>query len=66
MEQKLKNGRQSVFFASKPLNTAQQNNIPKDLELLGIVETLQAWPYYLKGRNFVILTDRSPLKHLET
>ena len=66
MEQDFEDGRHPVCFASKTLNSAQQNYAAHDLELLGIVETLRAWRCYLHGRKFIVYTDHSPLKYLET
>ena len=66
MEQDFEDGRHPVCFASKTLNSAQQNYAAHDLELLGIMETLRAWRCYLHGRKFIVYTDHSPLKYLET
>ena len=66
MKQEFKDGRQLVCFTYRTFNSAQQNYAAHDLELHGIVKTLRAWRCYLHGRSFIVYTDHSPLKHLET
>ena len=66
MEQEFEDGKHPVCFASRVLNSAEQNYAAHDLELLGIVDTIRAWRYYLHGRKFTVFTDHHPLRYLET
>ncbi len=66
MEQDHEDGRHPVAFISRTLNQHEQNYAPHDLELLGIVDTLRTWIFYLHRQNFVVHTDHHTLKYLQT
>ncbi len=66
MEQDHEDGRHPIAFISMTSNQHEQNYAAHDLELLGIVYTLQTWRFYLHGHKFVVHTDHHLLKYLET
>lgn len=53
-----------VRFASRRLNTYQQSYGPTKLELLGMVHSVLDCVYYLRGRHFVVNSDRQALQPL--
>ena len=66
MEQDHEDGQHPIALISRTLNQHEQKYAAHDLELLGIVYTLQTWRFYLHGHKFVVHTDHHLLKYLET
>lgn len=50
-----------IAFASKTLNSAQQNYCTTKRELLAVVTFMRHFKHYLLGRKFIIRTDHAPL-----
>lgn len=50
-----------IAFASKTLNSAQQQYCTTKRELLAVVTFMKHFKHYLLGRNFIIRTDHAPL-----
>ena len=55
-----------IAYASRKLNPAEQGYSTHERELLAIIYALQTWKPYLYGGKFTIMTDRHPLKYLDT
>ncbi len=66
MQQDYEDGRHPVVFITRTLTQHEQNYGAHDLELLGILDTLRTWRYYLYGQKLVVHADHQPLKYLET
>jgi hypothetical protein len=62
-EQEYDDGVHPVAYASRKLNSAEQNYPTHDRELLYAV---REWRPYLHGARFRILCDHHPLQYLET
>ena len=50
-----------IAFASKTLNSAQQNYCTTKRKLLAVVTFMRYFNHYLLGRKFIIRTDHAPL-----
>ena len=55
-----------IAFASKALNSAEQNYSTIEKELLGLVWAIRHFRPYLYGRKFEVFTDHRPLVYLFT
>ena len=51
-----------VYFASKSLTTAQQNNVAIELEALAVSWAVQKFHHYLYGTSFMVQADQKPLQ----
>jgi RNase H-like domain found in reverse transcriptase len=65
-EQECDDGVHLVAFASRKLNSAEQNYPTHDRELLAIIYVVREWRTYLNGAMFRIRSDNHPLQYLET
>lgn len=59
-------GLRPVAFASRKLNSAEQNYAVHELELLAIMHALRTWRHYLLGTRTRVVTDHLSLKYLQT
>ena len=62
LEQRTPNGWHTVAFASRFLNSVEDRYSINELELLGVVWSVEHFKYYLYGKPFTVITDhRAPL-----
>ena len=61
LEQRTPNGWHTVAFASRFLNTVEDRYIINELELLGVVWSVEHFKYYLYGKPFTVITDHRAL-----
>ena len=61
LEQKTPEGWKPIAFASRFLNTTEERYSVNELELLGIVWSIDYFKYYLYGKNFTVVTDHRAL-----
>ena len=64
LEQDFGNGLQPIAYASRKLNATEARYSAYERELLGIVWAVGQWRQYVDGRQFVVRTDHSSLRHL--
>ena len=66
LEQNTPDGWKPIAFASRFLNSTEERYSVNELELLGIVWSIDYFKYYLYGKNFTVVTDhRAPLSILK-
>ena len=61
LEQRTPNGGHTVAFASRFLNSVEDRYSISELELLGVVWSLEHFKYYLYGEPFTVITDHRAL-----
>ena len=61
LEQRSPRGWHTVAFASRFLNSNEERYSVNELELLGVVWSVQYFKYYLFGKSFTIITDHRAL-----
>jgi RNase H-like domain found in reverse transcriptase/Integrase zinc binding domain len=66
LEQEYDDGLHPVGYASRKLNSAEQNYPTHDRELLAIIYAVREWRTYLHGARFRIRCGHYPLQYLET
>ena len=61
LEQNTSDGWKAIAFASGFLNSTEERYSVNELELLGIVWSIDYFKYYLYGKNFTVVTDHRAL-----
>ena len=61
LEQNTPDGWKPIAFASRFLNSTEERYSVNELELLGIVWSIDYFKYYLNGKNFTVVTDHRAL-----
>ena len=61
LEQRTANGWHAVAFASRFLNSVEDRYSINELELLGVVWSVEHFKYYLYGKPFTVITDHRAL-----
>ena len=61
LEQNTPDGWKPIAFASRFLNSTEERYSVNELELLGIVLSIDYFKYYLYGKNFTVVTDHRAL-----
>ena len=61
LEKNTPEGWKPIAFASRFLNSTEKRYSVNELELLGIVWSIDYFNYYLYGKNFTVLTDHRAL-----
>ena len=61
LEQNTPDGWKPIAFASRFLNSTEERYSVNELELLGIVWSIDYFKYYLYGKNFTVVTDHRAL-----
>ena len=61
LEQWISNGWHTVAFASRFLNSVENRYSIDELELLGVVWSIEHFKYYLYGKPFTVITDHRAL-----
>ena len=61
LEQRTPNGWRTVAFASRFLNSVEDRFSTNELELLGVVWSVEHFKYYLYGKPFTVITDHRAL-----
>jgi RNase H-like domain found in reverse transcriptase len=63
LEQEYDDGLHPVAYASRKLNSAEQNYPTHDREILAIIYAVREWQTYLHGARFRIRCDHHPLQN---
>ena len=61
LEQRTPDGWHTVAFALRFLNSVEHRYSINDLELLGVVWSIERFKYYLYGKPFTVITDHRAL-----
>ena len=61
LEQRTPNGWHTVVFASRFLNSVDDRYSINELELLGVVWSIEHFKYYLYGKQFTVITNHRAL-----
>ena len=61
LKHKTPDGLKTIAFASKFLNSTEERYSAIELELLGIIWSIDYFKYYLYGKNFTVITDHRAL-----
>ena len=61
LEQDTPDGWKPIAFASRVLNSTEERYSVDELQLLGIVWSIDYFKYYLYGKNFTVVTDHRAL-----
>ena len=61
LEQRTPNGWHTVVFASPFLNSVEDRYSINELEILGVVWSIEHFKYYLYGKPFTVITDHRAL-----
>ena len=61
LEQRTPNGWHTLAFASRFLNSVEDRYSINELELLGVVWSVEHFKYYLYGKPFTVITDHRAL-----
>ena len=61
LEQRTPNGWHTVAFASRFLNSAENRYSINELDILGVVWSIEHFNYYLFGKPFTVITDHRAL-----
>ena len=64
LEQRTPNGWHTVAFASRFLNSVEDRYSVNELELLGVVWSIEHFKYYLYGKPFTVITDHRALSSI--
>ena len=64
LEQRSPSGWHTVAFASRFLNSNEERHSINELELLGVVWSVEYFKYYLFGKSFTIITDHRALRSI--
>ena len=64
LEQRSSTGWHTIAFASRFLNSNEERDSVNELELLGVVWSVEYFKYYLFGKSFTIITDHRALLSL--
>ena len=61
LEQEICDGWETISYASRFLNKAEEKYSINELELLGVVWALEHFKHYLLGHHFIVQTDHRAL-----
>ena len=61
LEQRSQTGGHTVAFAYRFLNSNEERYSVNELDLLGVVWSIEYFKYYLFGKSFTIITDHRAL-----
>ena len=61
LEQLTVDGWKPIAFTSPFLNSYEERNSVNELELLGVISSIEYFKNYLYGRNFTVITDHRAL-----
>ena len=61
LEQRTPNGWHTVAFALQFLNSVEDRCSINELELVGVVWSIEHFKYYLNGKPFIVITDHTAL-----
>ena len=64
LSQETNNEEVTIAFASRTLNNAERNHSITKKEMLGAIWAMEHFQYYLKGREFTLVTDHKALEAL--
>ena len=65
LEQRSPTGWNTVAFACRFLNPNEERYSVNELELLGVVWSVEYFKYYLFGKSFTIITDHRALPSIK-